>query len=259
MPDLEESLQQLPVATVVTLLNQLEDVLFWVKDKEHRITALNQAFAERVKLAPEAVFGKTDADLYYPELAAVFMADDRYVLETGQTIRRKIELLTTRHGGIEWRSTTKLPLRRADGRVIGTTGISRPLPDRVEGLPGPYRAMGQIVEYVRDHLYQSISVADMAREAGMSVATLERRFKEHFHLSPSAFLTQIRVSRACELLRDTPLNIAEIAAECGYESPAAFSRAFRRETQQAPSVFRRASRSEFLHVEAHVGFITELQ
>jgi len=243
MANLEESLQQLPVDTVVALFNQLGDVLYWVKDEAHRITALNRAFAERVKLAPEEIIGKTDGELYYPELAAVFMADDRYVLETGNSVRRKIELLTSRHGGIEWRTTTKLPLRNPDGKVIGTTGISRPLPDSVEALPGPYRAIGKIVEFARVHLSERISVVDIARESGMSVATLERRFKEHFQLSPSGFLSQLRVSRACEFLRDTPLNITEIALECGYESPAAFSRAFRREAKQSPSDYRAASRS----------------
>lgn len=244
MGELENSLERLPVESVVTLFNQLGDVLFWVKDKAHRITALNRAFAERVKLAPEAIIGKTDAELYYPELAAVFMADDQYVLETGKTIRRKIELLTSRHSGIEWRSTTKLALRGPDGQIIGTTGISRPLPESADALPGPYRAFGEIVEFARGHLSERVSVRDIARESGMSVATLERRFKEHIQLSPSGFLSQLRVSRACELLRDTPLNMTEIALECGYESPAAFSRAFRRETNQSPSDFRAASRSE---------------
>lgn len=243
MKELEDSLHRLPVKTVVTLFNQLGNVLYWVKDEAHRITALNRAFAERVKLAPEEIIGKTDNDLYYPELAGVFMADDRYVLETGHSIRRKIELLTSRHGGIEWRTTTKLPLQNPDGRVIGTTGISRPLPDSVEALPGPYRAIGKIVEFARVHLSERVSVGDIARASGMSVATLERRFKEHFQLSPSGFLSQLRVSRACELLRDTPLNITEIAVECGYESPAAFSRAFRRETKQSPRDYRAASRS----------------
>lgn len=242
MEDLEDSWERLPIETVVTLFNQLGDVLFWVKDRGHRITALNRAFAERVKMEPSAVIGKTDDDLYHPELAAVFLEDDRHVLETGQPMRRKIELLTGQVGGIEWRSTTKLPLIDDKGQVVGTTGLSRPLPNTVDALPGPYRAFGQIVEYARGHLSERVSVSDIAQESGMSVATLERRFKEHLQLSPSGFLSQLRVSRACELLRDTPLNMTEIALECGYESPAAFSRAFRRATNQSPSAFRATAR-----------------
>ena len=88
-----------------------------------------------------------------------------------------------------------------------------------------------------------MTVKEVAEQAGMSIATLERRFREHLRLSPRAFLAQMRLSQACQLLRDTPLNMQEIALECGYESPAAFSRAFRREMERSPSEFRQEVRS----------------
>lgn len=243
MDSAETMLANTSMDSAVALFDELSDVLFWVKDASHRIAALNRAFAERVKLPRETILGQTDADLYYPELAQVFMEDDRRVFETGEPMRRKIELLTSRFGGVEWRSTTKLPVWDPNGQIIGTTGISRPLPNSADALPGPYRAIGQIVEYARGRLSDRVTVMDLAREAGMSIATLERRFREHLRLSPSAFLAQLRVTLACELLRDTPLNMTEIALECGYESPAAFSRAFRREMDQSPSGFRGRSRN----------------
>jgi len=242
MAGIDESLKGTGAEALFELFDELDEVLFWVKDGEHRIAALNQAFAERVNRPVAAILGKTDADLYFPELAQVFLADDARVLRTGEAVRRKVELLTTRFGGVEWRSTTKLPLRDKRGRVIGTTGISRPLPSSGESLPAPYRAFASIIEYARRHLAEGVSVRAIAKEAGMSVATLERRFGEHFRLTPSGFLTRLRVSRACELLRDTPLNMTEIAEACGYESPAAFSRAFRREMGESPSRFREIQR-----------------
>lgn len=242
MDGFDEILDSASLDSTIALFNELEEVLFWIKDASHRITALNRAFAERVKLPREQILGKKDSELYYPEFAQVFMADDRRVFETGEPIRRKIELLTSRYGGVEWRSTTKLPVRIASGKIVGTTGISRPLPNSMDALPGPYRAIGQIVEYARGRLSDRVTVMDLAREAGMSIATLERRFREHLKLSPSAFLAQLRISLACELLRDTPLNMTEIALECGYDSPAAFSRAFRRDMDQSPSGFRARSR-----------------
>jgi AraC-like DNA-binding protein len=233
----------LAAETVTTLFSQLQEVLFWVKDSSHRIVHLNQAFADRVNRSPEAIIGKTDADLYYSELASVFLQDDEKVLQSGHAIYNKIELLTSPWGGIEWRSTTKLPLIAKDGTIIGTAGISQPLPDSGESLPMPYRNFASIVELARRRLREGISVEHIARESGMSIATLERRFKEHLNQSPSTFLAQLRTSRACELLRMSPLNMTEIATECGYESPAAFSRAFRRVMQQAPSTFRKVYRT----------------
>lgn len=229
--------------SILALFDELDDVLFWVKDGNHRISALNRAFAERVKLPVAEIMGRTDRELYHQELAEVFIKDDQRVLESGEPMRYKVELLTSRFGGVEWRNTTKLPVVNADGLVIGTTGISRPLPNSSDALPAPYRAFGAIVEYARSHLSGRVTVTQIAEQAGMSIATLERRFREHLRLSPRAFLAQMRLSHACQLLRDTPLNMEEIALECGYESPAAFSRAFRREMELSPSGFRRAVRA----------------
>jgi len=223
-----------------SLLDLFEDfprTLFWVKDRSLRIVRINRAFAERVNFGPDEIIGKTDADLYFPELARVFMADDRQVLRTGKGIHRKFELLANRYGGLEWRSTTKLPLRRGD-RIIGTTGISRPLDLGKDALPASYQALSRIVEHARDQLAGGIDVPAVARHAGMSVATLNRRFREHMRLSPGEFLAQLRISRACRLLRESPLNVMEIALDCGYESPSAFSRAFRRQMKMSPSAYR---------------------
>lgn len=243
MADVEDLLKRCSVDSVVALFDEISEVLFWVKDCRHRVTDLNLAFAERVKMPRSEVIGKTDAELYFPEFAQIFMEDDRRVYQTGDPMRRKIELLSSRHAGVEWRSTTKLPLRDKHGTVVGTIGISRPLPNSVDALPIPYRAIGKIVEYAKTRLSYGVTVVDLASQASMSVATLERRFREHLRLSPRAFLGQLRVSLACELLRDTPLNMTEIALECGYDSPAAFSRAFRREMDVPPTEFRLRSRA----------------
>lgn len=225
---------------LIQLFDLLPETLFWIKDRNLRIVALNQTFAEQVSLPKEQILGKTDADLYFPELARVFMADDRKVLEQGQGIYRKFELLANRFGGVEWRVTTKLPLLDDHGQVIGTTGISRPLNAHGDPLPAPYASFSRIVEYARQHLVGGVDVAQIAAHAGMSVATLARRFREHMRISPGEFLAQLRVSRACKLLKETPLNVDEVAVDCGYESASAFSRAFRRQMKMTPSAFRKA-------------------
>lgn len=233
--------QELLSRALIALFIDLPDTLFWVKDTRLRIVALNPAFAERVNLRPDEILGKTDADLYFPELARAFMADDQAVLSTGQPLHRKFELLANRFGGVEWRATTKVPVLDGSGRVVGTTGISRPLAmgSGGEPLPAPYAAFSRIVDYAREHLSEGIDVPGIARHAGMSVASLARRFRSHLRLSPGEFLAQLRVSRACQLLTDSPLNITEIALDCGYDSPSAFSRAFRRQMNRTPTVYRR--------------------
>ena len=60
-------------------------------------------------------------------------------------------------------------------------------------------------------------------------------------MSPMRYLAYWRLQMASELLRNTLLGMSEVAARVGYESDAAFSRAFKRRFGAAPAVWRRQS------------------
>lgn len=223
---------------LIKLFDSLSETIFWIKDRDLRILAANRAFAEHVNRPPEDIVGRTDADFYFPELARTFMADDRQVIKTGVAIEQKVELLANRFGGVEWRVVSKHPIRNPEGEVVGTTGVSQPFAESTALLPAPYQAFSRIVDYARNHLADGVDVRHIAHYAGMSVSTLARRFKEHISLTPREFLAQLRISRACKLLKQTPLNISEVSLQCGYESPAAFTRAFKRQMRVAPKDYR---------------------
>lgn len=232
----------LAIGPVLELFNELSDVIFWIKDADLKIRALNANFANRVKRRPQSILGKRDSDLYYPELARVFMGDDRKILVSGVPQYRKVELLTTSYGGVEWRSTTKLPIRSIEGEILGTTGISKSIVGAIKDLPVPYQAFARIIEYARSNLKSKVTVVDLAKFSNMSVSTLGRQFKQHLRLSPSEFLSQLRISHACQLLEHSPFNISEIGFECGFDNAAAFSRAFRVQMSQSPTGYREQMR-----------------
>jgi two-component system cell cycle sensor histidine kinase/response regulator CckA len=76
------------------------------------------------------VHGKTVFDLFPPEIAERFDADDRHVLTTGQAVvNREEPHLKDAQGRQRWFLTTKVPLREADGQIIGLLGISRDISD----------------------------------------------------------------------------------------------------------------------------------
>jgi AraC-like DNA-binding protein len=84
-----------------------------------------------------------------------------------------------------------------------------------------------------------IGVADVAAELGMSRSHLTRLFTATAGVSPRAFLEQVRIERAVDLLYTTSASIKQIAAECGFSDPGYFSKAFARCTGEAPRAFRR--------------------
>ncbi len=100
------------------------------------------------------------------------------------------------------------------------------------------RRLSRVIEYMSAHLDRSLTLPELAREAGIGVHHFGRRFREATGMGPAAYLTVMRVGRAKVLLRTTDLAIAEIALRCGYSRAGAFATAFLRHVGVSPSDYR---------------------
>jgi AraC-like DNA-binding protein len=87
------------------------------------------------------------------------------------------------------------------------------------------------------------TIAALAKEAGLSRSVLAERFRHYLKQAPMAYLTRWRLQLGARMLAATSYPVAQIAAEVGYESEAAFNRAFKREFSLPPARFRSRSRS----------------
>ena len=85
------------------------------------------------------------------------------------------------------------------------------------------------------------TLEELAAQAGASRSTLADRFSHLVGCPPIQYLTQWRMQLAAKRLADRNVKIAVIAREVGYESEAAFSRAFKRFVGQSPSQWRSVS------------------
>jgi PAS domain S-box-containing protein len=113
-----------------TLMDNLPDLVYF-KDRESRFTRINLALARKLELDhPSLAIGKTDFDFLPAEHAEAFLQDDAELLRTGQPIVNKEEKGVWPDGHVTWLSTTKMPLRDANGNIIGTFGVSRDITDR---------------------------------------------------------------------------------------------------------------------------------
>ena len=229
-----------PGQIALGLFEALPDVLFWIKDRQSHFVFVNRAFSDLVRRKPEDFVGCTDRAIFPAEIARTFVQDDQNVFDTGKSILNKMELVTRKAGGIEWRMTSKVPLFSNDGEMVGTSGISRRL-DQREGhpLPAPYRALSKLVDFVHDNVNQTLSVEQLARQAGMSISTLERRFRSHLGTSPKRFILHAKIATACERLLHTPISVGKIAASLGYHEHASFTRAFTSVMHMSPTGYRK--------------------
>lgn len=82
------------------------------------------------------------------------------------------------------------------------------------------------------------TVADLAREAGMSRTGFAVHFADKMGIPPMQYLTNWRMQIACQSLGQDHASIAEVAARTGYSSESAFSRVFKKEMGISPAAFR---------------------
>jgi AraC-like DNA-binding protein len=84
------------------------------------------------------------------------------------------------------------------------------------------------------------SVSNLASSVGLSRRSFARRFSHEIGEAPREHLSQRRMAAAVHLLETTDLDIGEVAESVGYESDAAFCRAFKRRLGMSPKRFRQA-------------------
>ena len=108
-----------------TLMDNVPDMIYF-KDADGRFLCVNKAMADRFGVAdPSELLGKTDFDFFTEEHARQAWDDERAVMESDRPLVGKEEKETWNRGCVTWVSTTRMPFRDKDGRVIGTFGISR--------------------------------------------------------------------------------------------------------------------------------------
>ena len=97
-------------------------VSLFTKDREGRFLFANARFCELAGVSLDQLLGKTDADLWPPELAAVFRADDLRVIETGRLLEKEEENRLS-DGTPVHVQVIKTPVRGPNGDVVGVQGV----------------------------------------------------------------------------------------------------------------------------------------
>ncbi|QDZ06406.1 AraC family transcriptional regulator [Sphingomonas panacisoli] len=226
--------------TNLDLLEQMFDQLphnpFFVKDHALRYVAANGAMARLCGAArPSDLYGKTALDLFPGALGRRYETLDQQVLASGQAITNKLELSTGRAETV-WLLYSRLPVKAADGKTIGVTGVSREL-KAPGGRDLLYNRLAKVAERLRSQSDHPLRLDQLATLAATSKSQLARDFTRVFAMTPGGFLQQLRLDRALRLL-ETDKSIAQVAHECGYVDQSAFARRFRKSIGVSPQHYR---------------------
>jgi AraC family transcriptional regulator len=112
-----------------------------------------------------------------------------------------------------------------------------PIPHRGGLAP---RQMRRVLDYIDAHLTDELGLVELAAIAELSPHHFGEAFKISVGKSPHRFLTERRVRRALELLRDKDRSIVEIARAAGFSSQSRLTENFRRVTGLTPGRLRRS-------------------
>lgn len=107
------------------------------------------------------------------------------------------------------------------------------------GLRDP--AVARALALMHGDVARHWSVDDLGRESGLSRSALAERFTRIVGVAPMQYLTHWRMQVAARQLKSTNASLAQIAKLVGYESEAAFSRAFKKTFGRAPATWRRSA------------------
>jgi AraC-like DNA-binding protein len=101
--------------------------------------------------------------------------------------------------------------------------------------------INQAFDYLINELTSDLRLSVIAERVGMSEAGFSRFFKRITGHGFIDLMRKLRIQRACRLLVQTKLSVAEICFEVGYENVSNFNRHFRHEMDQTPSDYRRTT------------------
>ena len=95
--------------------------------------------------------------------------------------------------------------------------------------------LDKMLGYIRKNLTKSITTAELCRYCGVSESYAARIFKRHLNVSITQYITDQKLSYACELMRNTGMNVSQIASYLGFCDVFYFSRRFKEKYGKSPT------------------------
>lgn len=175
--------------------------------------------------------GFTERFLEVEAERARVVRDDRFMTCAGAMSALDLTLgLIAEHGGLAVRLDVETLFMQGDPPVDG--------PHARSSVTDPLVRRG--LALMRDNLEKPLTLTALSRALSCQLRTLDRRYRSRLGAPPGTVYRHLRLSSARKMLEGSTLSVGEIALRCGYESPAAMTRAMKRYYGATPSALRQA-------------------
>ena len=225
-------------STFLAMLDTLEGVSFFAKDRNFCLIYANPPFYQRLGLkSQKELLGKNDFELFPEPLAKKFRKDDEWIIGKSKPMTGLVELFLNLQGIPAWYLTNKFPIMNKKAQPIGVMGTVQRYDKDSLRLTRDDK-MESVIDQLRAEDVNAPSIKRLAGANGMSHRQLNRRFKEATGLTPQQFMMRSRIERACEELRETDRPLSDIAYELGFCDQSAFTAQFRKRMTLTPKNYR---------------------
>lgn len=181
-----------------SLMDNLPDNIYY-KDEHSRFLRINQAQSHHLHLGdPSEAIGKTDFDFFGEEHARPAYEDEQKIIQTGIPIINLEELEVYPDGSVGWVSTTKMPLRDDQGKIVGTFGVSRDITDRrriENALANERYLLRTVIDNIPDLIYSKdlqgrFTMANLADARFLGITPEELIGKSDYDFFPEELAKQ---------------------------------------------------------------------
>lgn len=95
----------------------------------------------------------------------------------------------------------------------------------------------KIIAYVESKLYEPLTIAEICQQFSLSRSSLQLLFKNAVNQSPKKYISDMKLEKSCQMLRENKYTVSEIASRLGYSSIHYFSNAFNQKYHISPSEY----------------------
>ena len=107
----------------------------------------------------------------------------------------------------------------------------------IDGVDIPYNVK-EILDYLEDHLYEKISITDIAKGLGKSESAIKQLFSQYRKGGIMKYYNELKIKEAKKMIREDHYNMSQIADMLGYDNPQYFSKCFKNAINMTPREYK---------------------
>ncbi len=139
------------------------------------------------------------------------------------------------HSGREEKGEADLPEKNSE-KTVPAENREADIAGNVPGAQDLFR--NKVLDHMEEHYMEDLSVQDVSETFGYSEAYFCKLFKQNFGSSFVTYLTDLRIGKARELLKEPDCSIKKVGVAVGYPDSNYFAKVFKRQTGKSPSEYR---------------------